>query len=309
MRVLLRIAYNGAGFAGWATQPGLRTVQGELEAALATVLRVDQPRITVAGRTDAGVHARGQVAHVDLPRAAVAAAPGRSDRDPLVALRQRVNAVLQRDAGPISDVVVADVAAAPAGFDARFSAIWRRYSYRISDADSTRDPLRADVTWVRPRNGQLDVAAMDAAAAQLRGEHDFLPYCKPRVGATTIRTLLDFDWQRVEAGADAGLLVARVRADAFCHSMVRSLVGACLAVGEGRRDPSWPAELLVARERTSHITVAPAQGLTLEEVAYPPEAELAERAQAARATRGEVYAGKSASAKAREAAEEDCGCG
>lgn len=304
---MLRIAYNGSGFAGWATQPGLRTVQGELEAALATVLRLDSVRLTVAGRTDAGVHARGQVAHVDLPVEALAAAPGRSDRPPLVALRHRLNAVLQRGTAAQGDVVVADVAAAPSGFDARFAASWRRYTYRISDRDSTRDPLRADVTWVRGRSGDLDVAAMDAAARLLLGEHDFLAYCKPRAGATTIRTLLDFGWCRPAQGADAGLVVASVRADAFCHSMVRSLVGASLAVGEGRRPIEWPARLLADAQRTSHITVAPAQGLTLEEVAYPADHLLAQRAEEARATRGEVWGGARQSQDGKGAAEPAAG--
>ena len=196
----------------------------------------------MAGRTDAGVHARGQVAHVDVPAAAWGAVPGRSDRTPGEALVVRLAGVLGRGGSPrgASDVVVRRAAVAPAGFDARFAAVWRRYAYRIADDVARCDPLRRhDVLW---HGRPLDVAAMDAAAQQLLGEHDFAAYCKPREGATTIRTLLDLRWRRVPDGApDGGLVVAEVRADAFCHSMVRALVGACLAVGEGRRPVDWPA--------------------------------------------------------------------
>ena len=287
MRVRLDLAYDGSAFAGWAAQPGLRTVEGVLGAALTTVLRLPVPaRLTVAGRTDAGVHARGQVAHVDVPAEAWAAVPGRSDRTPAQALVVRLAGVLGRGGSPrgASDVVVHRVAEAPAGFDARFAAVWRRYAYRIADDVRRRDPLRRhDVVW---HGRALDVAAMDAAAQRLLGEHDFAAYCKPREGATTIRTLLDLRWRRVPDGEpDAGLVVAAVRADAFCHSMVRALVGACLAVGEGRRPVEWPAQVLAAGARDPAVTVAPAHGLTLEEVAYPADHELAARAVQARARR------------------------
>lgn len=274
VRVRLDIAYAGAAFSGWARQPGLRTVQQALEDGLAQVLRLaDPPRLTVAGRTDAGVHARGQVAHVDLPAEAWAAAPGRSDRPPAEALTRRLAAVLDED------VVVHRVQQVPETFDARFSALWRRYSYRISDRLSTRDPLaRTAVLWHRR---ELDESAMNAAAHLLTGEQDFAAYCKPRVGATTIRTLQAFTWQR-EAG---GLVIAHVRADAFCHSMVRALVGASLAVGEGRRGVEWPAAVLRAGQRDSAVQVAPALGLTLEEVGYPQERAYAQRAQQARSVR------------------------
>nr|WP_098485504.1 tRNA pseudouridine synthase A [Georgenia soli] len=287
MRVRLDLAYDGTEFAGWARQPGLRTVQGALEDALTTVLRLHRPaRLTVAGRTDAGVHARGQVAHVDVPREAWEALPGRSDRTPAEALVSRLAGVLGRGGVPrgSSDVVVRRAGEAPPGFDARFSAVWRRYVYRVADATALRDPLRRrDVLW---HGRELDVAAMDVAARLLLGEHDFAAYCKPREGATTIRTLLELEWRQVPAGEpDAGLVVATVRADAFCHSMVRALVGASLAVGEGRRPSSWPAEVLAAGVREPSVTVAPAHGLTLEEVAYPDDARLAERAAQARAVR------------------------
>ncbi|ACQ81353.1 tRNA pseudouridine synthase A [Beutenbergia cavernae DSM 12333] len=274
LRVRLDLAYDGAAFAGWARQPGLRTVQGDLEEALGRVLRLPEPpRLTVAGRTDAGVHARGQVAHVDLPREAYLAAPGRSERDPGAALRTRLAGVLP------PDVVVGHVAPAPPGFDARFSAIWRRYAYRVADDGALHDPLRRG--WTVWHRRPLDVVAMDAAARRLLGEHDFAAFCRPREGATTIRTLQELTWVR----DDAGLLVAHVRADAFCHSMVRALVGACLAVGESRREVGWPRAVLDAARRDSAVQVAPAHGLVLEEIGYPPDEELAERARTARAVR------------------------
>lgn len=285
MRLDLR--YDGTAFAGWASQPGLRTVQETLETALATVLRLPtSARLTVAGRTDAGVHARGQVAHVDVPRDAWEALPGRSDRPPAEALVTRLAGVLGRDARPrgAGDVVVWRAGLAPAGFDARFSAVARRYAYRVADDVAARDPLRRhDVLW---HGRRLDVAAMDVAAQWLLGEHDFAAYCRPREGATTIRTLEQLRWERLPAGgADGGLVVAAVRADAFCHSMVRALVGACLAVGEGRRPVDWPATVLSARRRDPGVTVVAAHGLTLEEVVYPPDAELAGRAAQARNVR------------------------
>ena len=157
---------------------------------------------------------------------------------------------------------------APDGFDARFSAIWRRYAYRVADRPEVVDPLRRGQVLARSR--PVDEALMNAAALALLGEHDFAAFCKQREGATTIRNLIDLRWER----EPDGLLVAHVRADAFCHSMVRSLVGCLLAVGEGRRSVDWAAEVLAAERRDSAVAVAPAHGLTLEEVGYPPDAEL-----------------------------------
>ncbi|WP_263729665.1 tRNA pseudouridine(38-40) synthase TruA [Cellulomonas sp. SG140] len=282
VRLRLDLAYDGAGFAGWARQPALRTVQGVLEDALATVLRAAPrgeapPRVTVAGRTDAGVHARGQVAHVDVGVAALLATRGRSDRDGPTALVARLAGVLP------GDLVVHRVTVAPSGFDARFSALRRRYVYRVCDDAALRDPLRrGHVLWHRRA---LDADAMAAAASPLVGRHDFAAFCKPRPEATTIRTLERFEWVRVASGPDEGLVVAQVQADAFCHSMVRALVGASLVIGEGRRPAGWAAELLAGRRRDGAAAVVPPHGLTLEEVGYPPDAELAERAVQTRARR------------------------
>ncbi|WP_233571467.1 tRNA pseudouridine synthase A [Cellulomonas triticagri] len=282
VRVRVDLAYDGTDFAGWARQPGLRTVQGVVEDGLALVLRSAHrgdppPRVTVAGRTDAGVHARGQVIHVDVPEAAWRLVPGRSDRTPAASLLTRLAGVLP------DDVVARRVAVAPAGFDARFSAVARRYVYRVCDDPARRDPLRRhDVLWSRR---PLDEAAMHEGAQRVLGLHDFAAYCKPREGATTIRTLDELTWERPADGPDAGLVVATVRADAFCHSMVRALVGASLAVGEGRRPVDWPAELLVGGRRDPGSAVVAAHGLTLEEVVYPPDAELAARQERTRAPR------------------------
>jgi tRNA pseudouridine38-40 synthase len=267
VRIRLDVAYDGTGFHGWAAQPGLRTVEGDLSAALATVLRVPGVDLTCAGRTDAGVHARGQVVHTDLDELPDAA-------DGLPRLARRLNGVLA------GDVRVRRAAEAPDGFDARFSALWRRYAYRVADRPELVDPLHRGhvLAWPRP----VDESAMNAAALALAGEHDFAAFCKQREGATTIRTLLDLRWER----APDGQLVAHVRADAFCHSMVRALVGCLLVVGEGRRPVEWAAQVLGAEQRDPSVPVAPAHGLTLEEVGYPPAAELGARVEITRARRG-----------------------
>jgi tRNA pseudouridine38-40 synthase len=257
LRVRLDLSYDGTEFSGWAVQPGRRTVQGTVQDALATVLRLPSVALTVAGRTDAGVHATGQVVHCDLP----ALPPD---------LVRRLAGVLP------GDVAVTAAAVVPHVFDARFGALWRRYEYRIADGGVS--PLRR--RFVLDHRRVLDVAAMAEAATQLTGLHDFAAFCRRREGATTRRTLLAFEVVRAEDE-----IVCTIRADAFCHSMVRSLVGALLAVGEGRRAPSWPASLLARTLRADEVGVAPAHGLTLVEVRYPPAAELAERAAQTRARR------------------------
>jgi len=265
VRLRIDLSYDGSGFSGWAAQPGRRTVEEVVAAALGQVLRLPgPPGLTVAGRTDAGVHARGQVAHADVPAAAWAAA----DRVP-----DRLAGVLP------PDVRVRATAPAPAGFDARFSALWRRYSYRVCDDPAHADPLRRHETlWSFRR---LDIAAMNDAAAACLGEHDFAAFCRRRAGATTIRTLRALEWHR----ADDGVAVATVIADAFCHNMVRALAGALLAVGEGRRPAGWPAAVLAAAVRDPAVRVLPPHGLCLEEVGYPPPGDLAARAAETRRLR------------------------
>jgi tRNA pseudouridine38-40 synthase len=269
-RVRLGLAYDGTDFSGWAMQPGQRTVCGELVATLATILRTDVS-LVVAGRTDAGVHASGQVAHLDIPEELWKEHEER--------LLRRLAALLP------GDIRVWSAVQAPEGFDARFAAVGRRYAYRVSDANFGPHPLRRrDVLW-HPR--PLSPEAMNDAAQALLGEHDFASFCKRRDGATTIRCLTRLTWTR-EAPTEvtpAGLLVADVRADAFCHSMVRSLVGALLAVGEGRRPVTDPGRILAERLRSPEVKVAPAQGLTLEEVVYPPDAELAAQQEKTRRVR------------------------
>ncbi|WP_062303338.1 tRNA pseudouridine(38-40) synthase TruA [Demequina subtropica] len=276
VRARLDLSYDGTDFSGWATQPGLRTVQGVLEDALVRIVRQEAyPRVTVAGRTDAGVHARGQVAHVDIEASAWARMPGRSERTPADGLLSRLNGVLP------DDVVVRAVSEAPEGFDARFSATQRRYAYRVTDA--VPDVLRR--RHVLHVSRPVDVDALNAASSTLTGLRDFAAFCRGREGATTIRDLLELSWRRETDGPDAGLVVATVRADAFCHSMVRSLVGALLTVGEGRRDLDWLALVAATASRSQAIAVAPAHGLTLEEVSYPDDAQLAARAEATRGRR------------------------
>jgi tRNA pseudouridine38-40 synthase len=263
-RLRLDVAYDGTDFAGWAAQPDQRTVAGVLMRGLTQVLGADGATgLTVAGRTDAGVHATGQVCHVDV-------APQRWD--PVAAT------MIRRLAGLLPvDVRVARIDPVPDTFDARFSALWRRYEYRVSDAPEGAPPLRHRDTlaWPRP----LDLAALNAASAGLTGEHDFAAYCRRKENATTVRAISTLGWRR----DPDGIVVATVAADAFCQAMVRSLVGALLPVSDGRRPPDWPAALLTRRERANEVVVAPPHGLTLVEVGYPEDpADYASRAELTR---------------------------
>lgn len=255
MRARLDLTYDGSAFHGWAKQDDLRTVQGEIENALERLLG-SSIQLTVAGRTDAGVHARGQVAHFDI-----------ADDVNLIDLQHRLKGIVPHD------IAIYTLTKAPEGFDARFSAIERKYTYRLSD--QVFDPLLRNQVVAHPKF--LDVDAMNAAGQLLLGEHDFAAFCKKREGATTIRTLLELASKRTES-----LIETTVRADAFCHSMVRSLMGAIVAVGEGRFEPSWVSEILNAKERSPQVKVMPAHGLVLETVTYPPEEQLAKRATQAR---------------------------
>jgi tRNA pseudouridine38-40 synthase len=269
VRWRLDIAYDGTNFSGWAAQAGRRTVQGELQNWITRILRLEEPaQLVCAGRTDAGVHASGQVAHLDLGSTVII-----DD----AALTRRLNKVLG------GDCVVRRISAAPPGFDARFAAIWRRYVYRLSDGGVPPDPLyRNQITQVRD---QVDLGRLNEEAATLIGLRDFGAFCRRRDGASTIRTLLELAARRVPSGPMAGVIECTVRADAFCHAMVRSLVGALVAVATGQRDHEWLAAVTERGVRDSTITVMPATGLTLEEVGYPADHELAARAVEARALR------------------------
>ncbi len=283
-RIRLDVSYDGTRFNGWSQQPGLRTVEGELNSALAMTLQRYLPasRLVVAGRTDTGVHAVGQVAHLDLTAAQFdfLAVPHRNRTKyppfpPAMRLARRLNGL----AGAEDDLHVTHASVVPSTFDARYSALWREYEYRVSDLTGPRHPIRRyDTLWY---DATVDLDRMNAAALSLLGLHDWAAYCKPRDGATTIRTLQEFVWRR----DPDGILVARVRADAFCHSMVRSLVGATLAIGEGRLEVEDAVRIMEARKRGAPFKVASAVGLTLREVAYPGEAHFESRAEVTRARR------------------------
>jgi tRNA pseudouridine38-40 synthase len=266
VRLRLDIAYDGTDFAGWAVQAGQRTVAGVLNEALSTVFR-EPVVLFAAGRTDAGVHATGQVAHADIPARVVKNAYPRSKRTgdtEFLPLVRRLARFLP------ADVRVREITRAPAGFDARFSALRRHYEYRLSTAPYGVEPQMARyvTAWPRP----LNVDVMATVSKELVGLRDFAAFCRHRQGATTIRDLQRLDWSR-----DGQLVTAHVTADAFCWSMVRSLIGALLAVGDGRRAPDWCAGLLALTRRSSHFAAAPARGLTLVGVDYPPDDQLAVR--------------------------------
>ena len=267
-RLRIDIAYDGTAFFGWATQPDRRTIQDLVEEAIARISRSDVESV-VAGRTDAGVHATGQVIHVDLPDALFV------DGLTYIDLRYKLNRILDED------VRIMEISDAPEGFHARFSALRRIYTYKILDNNDVIPPLsRYDVApWYRP----LDVDLMNQASELVLGHHDFAAFCKFKEGGTTIRTLETYRWRRDETG----LLVADVIADAFCYSMVRNLVGAVVCVADGRKEPSWMAELLANKERVSDSLVFPARGLSLTRVEYPTNDQLIERAKVTIGKRGD----------------------
>ena len=254
-RLRMELAYDGTNFSGWALQPDRRTVQACIEEALSKIARVNVETI-VAGRTDAGVHATGQVIHVDVPETM-----GLDD------LGYKLNRILDED------VRINKIEIAPPAFHARFSALRRYYEYRILDENKVIQPLARlnTASWYRP----LDVDLMNHASALLLGTHDYAAFCKFREGGTTIRTLETYQWRRDREG----YLVADVVADAFCYSMVRNLVGAIVCVADGRKDPEWISTLLENKERVSDSLVFPARGLTLYRVDYPTNDQLLERAK------------------------------
>jgi len=272
-RIRIDLAYDGTGFSGWARQPGRKSIEGALEQVLCRVLRIEPTSLSlvVAGRTDAGVHATGQVCHADIADTV----PLPADEAGYEKLARQLNGAL----GRTGQVVISRVRVAPDGFDARFSPLARHYLYRIADRGAIRDPrLRHHTLWL---DDTLDDEAMNELSSRLLGLHDWASFCRAREGATTIRDLQTFTWTR---DAD-GVLLGEVVADAFCHSMVRSLVGAAVAVGMGKCSAD---EILTARDkrtRTSLWKTMAAHGLTLEHVIYPPDSELATRQAATRATR------------------------
>jgi len=253
-RLRLDLSYDGTNFSGWAVQPDRRTVQQVIEDVISTVAQAKAETI-VAGRTDAGVHATGQVIHVDLPESLE-----------LSDLAYKLNRILDED------IRINQISIAPPAFHARFSALRRYYEYRILDENKVIPPLARFNTesWYRP----LDVDVMNQASALLLGTHNYAAFCKFREGATTIRTLETYSWRRDRDG----FLIGDVVADAFCYSMVRNLVGAIVCVADGRKDLSWITTLLEDKERVSDSLVFPARGLSLYKVDYPTDAELLERA-------------------------------
>ena len=308
VRLRMDLAYDGGGFHGWARQPGLRTVQGCIEHALSLITGVRRPhggvphnhevwkpRLVVAGRTDTGVHASHQVAHLDIPDGVLESCRGHMEADGVVALERRLRHLLP------ADIVLLGLRLAPKGFDARFSAMERTYLYRVSQGGRPGDPRMRG--YVLDLEGSLDLQAMNEAARACIGLHDFGSFARPNPGGTTIRKVLAAHWDLVPTvnlfGADpdrnavgylpafmeSGLTVFRIVADAFAHNMVRSLVAACIQVGLGRRSVPWFVDKVARPLREGSTGPIDARGLTLEHVAYPPDDQLAERAQAIRARR------------------------
>ncbi|MCO6558787.1 MAG: tRNA pseudouridine synthase A [Bifidobacterium sp.] len=324
MRLRIDLAYDGGGFHGWAKQPDLRTVQGVVEDALHTVLRVpaddahEPLRLVVAGRTDTGVHAVHQVCHLDVGEQTLNRRVGHMAVPPVEALRRRLIHDLP------DDISLHNVQVAPEGFDARFSALQRTYVYRIADGARPADPRMRGFVW--KLEDTLDIPAMNEAATMTIGLHDFGSFATPNPGGTTIREVKQAVWRRVpvmgmfknsgtetdiriacsdqlgkaatpaasNSGAnmgysvpslESGLVCFTIVADAFAHNMVRSLVNACVQVGRHRKSLDWFAQKMANPVREGSTGPIAACGLTLEHVAYPPDEELAERAQAIRARR------------------------
>lgn len=278
IRLRLDLAYRGEPFHGWARQPQLLTVQGRLEEALTLITR-RKAQLTVAGRTDAGVHARGQVAHLDVPAEFwCSLSRGREENDQMRGerLRARVEGLAGR--GLNGALVLKQISVVSGDFDARFSALSRTYRYLICDDPWAVDPCRLDM--VRT-SSPLDTEKMQVAAQAFCGEHDFLPFAKPREGATTVRTLHSFNISR----PSPGIVQAVIRADAFCHSQVRFMMGALIEIGRGKQNDNWIVELLEAGVRDQRVPLADGRGLTLWEVTYPPAEQYAAQAQKAKVVR------------------------
>ncbi|MDK7784829.1 tRNA pseudouridine(38-40) synthase TruA [Bifidobacterium sp. UMB6791A] len=297
MRLRLDLAYDGGDFYGWAKQPTLRTVQGVLEDALHKVLRVNKDdaseplRLSVAGRTDTGVHASYQVCHLDVSESVLQNCVGHTNLTPVKALEYRLCGVLPKD------ISIHSVSVAPSGFDARFSALDRTYVYRISDAANRANLDPRMRGFVLQLDYDLNVDAMNQAASLIVGLHDFGSFARPNPGGTTIRCVKKAVWNRVCVGSclskstgkipciENGLIEFTIVADAFAHNMVRSLVGACVQVGRAKRSVDWFKNKIENPIREGSTGLIAANGLTLEYVEYPKDEELGARANAIRAKR------------------------
>ncbi len=300
VRLRIDLAYDGTHFYGWAKQPEIRTVQGEIERTLHTVLRVpehdaDEPlRLTVAGRTDTGVHASHQVCHLDVDEDVLARCVGHMDVPPVTALARRLRRMLP------DDISIHAVSKAPDGFDARFSALERTYVYRIADSNSEIDPRTRN--FVLHVDNELNIEAMNEAAAMTIGLHDFGSFATPNPGGTTIREVKTAYWRRIPQrpliddgmtmeeryrtpAAESGLVCFTIVADAFARNMVRSLVNGCVQVGIGKRSLDWFAGKMATPLREGSTGPIAPQGLTLEHIEYPADDQLAARAEAIRAKR------------------------
>ncbi len=268
IRFRINLAYDGTNYWGFAKQTGFATVQGELLTALTTAFGESKTDfdMRVAGRTDAGVHAYDQVIHIDLSQEQLKRL-GRTK-----GFLGKLNDLLPED------IRIHSVEPAPPGFDARFSASYRRYRYRIADGEASKNPLKQRYThWIKH---PLDITAMQLAAFELIGLHDYASFCRAKVGATTIRQVREITVRRNLT--DDNVIEVELQADAFCHNMVRSIVGGLVAAGEGKAGPSDIAATLARRTRVGSYKVSPARGLTLIEIGYPADDQLAEQAERAR---------------------------
>lgn len=295
IRLRIDCAYDGAPFAGWAKQPGLVTVQGVLEQALEMIFR-EPVFCTVAGRTDAGVHALHQVVHCDVPQTRWLQIPGRSQLSPEQGFPRKLRGALSRALADAEKelkvpsrlqsllqkaITVSAVRVVPVTFDARFSALGRTYRYLIEDGFTSfgSNPLYRHLAWQIDQ--ELDVELMNRAATELLGLHDFLSFCKPREGATTIRELREVSFVRREDH----LIEATISADAFCHNMVRTLIASLALVGEGKKDLAWLQSRLDEPIRDSQVRLASPRGLALAQIEYPAQELYAVQAQQTRAMR------------------------
>jgi tRNA pseudouridine38-40 synthase len=268
IRYRIDLAYDGTNYWGFAAQRKHRTVQGELLKALTTVFGKSKTSfdMRVAGRTDAGVHATAQVVHIDLTPTQLKRL-GRT-----VGMMGSLNDLLPED------IRIHSVTEAPSGFDARYSASFRRYRYTIADKLAPKNPLLARSTlWIKH---ELDLLQMQASALGLLGLHDYASFCRPKLGATTIREVRELTVKRNPAAGN--VIEVEIMADAFCHNMVRAIVGALIAAGEHKTTPDGVIKRLEKRSRIGSFKVQPPHGLTLIEVGYPSDDKLAAQAEMAK---------------------------